>query len=294
MHTIKFPSFLTIRYANGIILKCEEAILSSDDEVLFDFSLCRWMEPFAITLIVGAMRQCQARNHDVKYVSSSNSKLEEHLKRIGFYDWGMSTGVHSRYAGRQVELRHLNTLDPLYTDEIIGVLQSYLTLSQGVRQSLHLSLNELMTNAFDHSRSVAGCFVCGQAYTNRGHVSICLTDFGRGILSSLSSSPNYQSLSNSIEAIELAIKEGVSSRVDMRAGLGLTHIHRFLEINKGKIDIISGDGWVHWDYEGGGEPVIVRKRLGIEFGGTVVNINARADGEGLYFLSSENPEDDIF
>lgn len=139
-----------------------------------------------------------------------------------------------------------------------------------------------------------GCFVCGQAYKERGNVSICLTDFGRGILKSLSSSPKYGHLNNSIEAIELAIKEGVSSRIDRAAGLGLTHIHRFLKVNEGQIHIISGDGWVYWNYGQGKSERIIRKKLDVQFDGTIVYIIARADGEGLYFLESENPEEDIF
>lgn len=294
MHRVKFPAFLTIRNAKCLIQRCEEALLSNEKEVVFDFSICSFSEPFAITLLVGAMLATGNRGHTVKYVPSPNKKLDDYLSRIGFYAWGGGTGRESKSSGRQVELRHLKGVEPLYTDNIIQVLQSSLTLSKGVKESLHLSLNELMTNAFDHSQTKMGCFVCAQAYEERGNVHVCLTDFGRGILKSLSSSQKYSHLRDSIEAIELAIQEGVSSRVDRLAGLGLTHIHRFLRVNEGQIHIISGDGWVHWDYRNGGTPAVKRRKLEVEFEGTIVNIIARADGEGIYFLSSENPKDDIF
>ncbi|MDR3626496.1 MAG: hypothetical protein P4L45_06670 [Ignavibacteriaceae bacterium] len=294
MITIKFPAFLTIRIANCLIQRCEKALQSVDKDILFDFSACSFSEPFAITLLVGAMLFSIKRGKVVTYLRSSNKKLEDYLNRIGFYAWGHGTGKEMKSTVKQVELRHLKGVEPLYTDNIITVLQHYLTLSQGVRGSLHLSLNELMTNTFDHSQTQMGCFVCAQAYKSRGTINICLTDFGRGILKSLSTSDEYRHLKNSIDAIELSIQEGVSSRKNRLAGLGLTHIHRFLKINEGQIHIISGDGWVHWDYTNGAIRQVRKKKLDTEFEGTIVNIIAKADGEGIYFLGSENPEEDIF
>ena len=197
VNIIKFPAFLTIRNANCLIQRCEAALLSKEKEIVFDFSTCSFSEPFAITLLVGAMLASINRGHKVTYMRSPNKKLEDYLKRIGFYGWGKGTKGKLKSSGKHVELRHLNAVDPLYTDTIIQVLQNQLTLSLGVRQSLHLSLNELMTNAFDHSQTQMGCFVCAQAYKERGNVNICLTDFGRGILKSLSSSQKYNYLDNS-------------------------------------------------------------------------------------------------
>lgn len=294
MHHVKFPAFLTIRNAKCIIERCEQAIISDEKEILFDFSICSFCDPFAITLLVGAMKACIAKAHTVKYRRSPNKRLEDYLKSISFYDWGSSIVGKSKFSSQQVELRHLTAVEPVYTDGVIQVLQSSLRMSQGVKGALHLSINELMTNTFDHSQTVVGCFVCAQAYKDRGNVSICLTDFGQGILKALSSVSKYSYLTNSLDAIELAVQEGVSSRVGRLAGLGLTHIHRFLKVNDGEIHIISGDGWVHWNYKNGNGVTVKRKKLEIAFDGTIVNIIARADGEGLYFLASENPEEQIF
>ncbi|MBM4169073.1 MAG: hypothetical protein FJ215_07945 [Ignavibacteria bacterium] len=294
MHVVKFPLLLTIRNANCIIERCQAAIFSPDQEILFDLSNCAFSDPFAITFIVGAAKACIARGHVVSYRPALNKKLNEYLTSIGFYEWGKGRDGAMKYAHHQAELRHFNGLDPTYTSTIINVLQSVLTMSQGVKDSLHLSINELMTNTFDHSETLEGCFVCAQSYTERGNVNICITDFGRGILRALSSVPTYAHLTNSIDAIKLAIEEGVSSRVGKLAGLGLTHIHRFLKVNEGEIHIMSGDGWVHWNYKNGNGVAIWQKKLRIAFEGTIVNIIARADGEGLYILESEMRDEPIF
>lgn len=289
---IKFPPFLTVRCADSIISKCEQAIRSKEKEVLFDFSICSFSDPFATTLLVGAMKAAIAKKHKVVYRSSPNERLENYFKSIGFYDWGSSAVGAGRFADRQVELQHLTTVNPLYTDSVLKVLQNNINMSPGVKDSLHMSITELMTNTFDHSATASGCFVCTQAY--KDSIKICLTDFGIGILSALSSFPKYSTLASCIEAIELSVKEGVSSRKRQPAGLGLTHIQRFLKVNEGRMDIISGDGWVHWDFRGGNGGTIKKKKLGIAFEGTIVNIIARADGEGFYFFPSEYPGEEIF
>jgi hypothetical protein len=294
MHIIKFPSTLTIRYASAIIKRCEEAILSNEKDVIFDLSTCWFCDPFGVTLLTGAMMTCIAHKHSVKYRKPQSNKLDQYFQSIGFYDFGKSQIGSSKFVGRQVELKHLNALDPTYTDAVLGVLQNYLRMSPGVKNSLHLSINELMTNTFDHSKTVQGCFLSAQAYKGRGNISLCLTDFGKGILKILSTSSKYSYLSESVDAILLAIQEGVSSREGKVSGLGLTHIHRFLQVNNGEAHIISGDGWVHWNYADANAVKIKTKKLSVAFEGTIVNIIAKADGEGFYFLSSENPEELIF
>ena len=155
MHHVKFPAFLTIRNAKCIIERCEQAIISDEKEILFDFSICSFCDPFAITLLVGAMKACIAKAHTVKYRRSPNKRLEDYLKSISFYDWGSSIVGKSKFSSQQVELRHLTAVEPVYTDAVIQVLQSSLRMSQGVKGALHLSINELMTNTFDHSQTVA-------------------------------------------------------------------------------------------------------------------------------------------
>lgn len=292
MHTVKLPPLLIIRNADRIIQLCKQAISSKQQEILFDLSICGFSDPFGIALLAGTIKACAANGHSVQYVHSNNKKLEQYFQNIGFYEWGMGTGGKGKFSHHTAELRHFTGNDPTYTDSIITLLRGILTMSKEVQGSLHLSINELMSNTFDHSNTDSGCFICGQAYKAR--VSICMADFGIGIFKALSSVDEYKHLSNSIDAIKLAIEEGVSSRVGVRAGLGLAHIHKFLEINEGEIHIISGDGWVHWNYKNGNGVKIREKKLRVAFNGTIVNIIARADAEGLYFFSSENVEDNIF
>lgn len=253
----------------------------------FDLSRTTFLDPFGVTLLAGIMRECAERGARVGYIEPFARKPSQFLKSVGFEDIGERPRGVVGFVGRQVELRLLNAVDPSYTDDVLSVLRGYIHMSEGVRNALHLSLNELMTNTFDHSKSLRGCLACSQAYTERGEIDISITDFGIGILKALSSVEKYSHLANSIDAIELAVHEGVSSRSES-AGLGLAHIQRFLKVNEGQMHIISGDGWVNWNFSNGER--VVKKTLNIPYEGTIVDLIARADGEGFYFLKSETEE----
>jgi anti-sigma regulatory factor (Ser/Thr protein kinase)/anti-anti-sigma regulatory factor len=294
MYTVKLPNLLTIRYANCIIERCENAIKTKQKDVLFDLTNCGFGDPFGIALLVGAIKACQANGHKVFYRHSKNNKLEQHFQNIGFYEWGAGTGGKGKFPLHTAELRHFTAFDPSYVGSVITLLKGMINLSQPVQDSIHLSINEMMTNAFDHSKTVAGCFICAQAFVARGNVSICIADLGIGILAALTSVEKYKYLTKSEDAIKLATEEGVSSRIGVRAGLGLPHIHRFLKKNEGEIHIISGDGWVHWNYKNGNGVSIKTKKLRVAFEGTIVNIIARADAEGIYIIPTGDLEDNIF
>lgn len=288
---VQLPIILTIRNARSIIGRCQQAINTTDSEVVFDLTQSGFIDPFAVTFLVGAIKTCITREHNVIFKRPQVDKINNYLKSIGFYNLGGRSDA-SRFPKTQVKLRHLNAVDPGYTAAIIQVLQGILTMSPGVKDSLSLSINELMQNTFDHSEAIEGCFICAQGY--KMNANICITDFGQGILKALTSVEKYKHLSNSIEAIKLAIVEGVSSRITRNAGLGLTHITRFLKVNEGEIHIISGNGWVHWNYKNGNNVIPKEREMANPFNGTIVNIIARADGEGFYFFKSEYPEGPVF
>lgn len=129
MHQVKLTAILSIRFAKAIIERCEKAIFSSEEVVVFDFSPCFFADPFAITVIMGAIRAAQAEGHKVKYRSSRNQILEAYFARIGLYEWGKAEVGRTKYAGQQVELQHLSAVQYGYADAVIHVLQIFKTKS---------------------------------------------------------------------------------------------------------------------------------------------------------------------
>lgn len=131
---------------------------------------------------------------------------------------------------------------------------------------------------FDHSRSDPGRYICAQYYPNKKIIRLCITDFGVGILSTLKK--KYK-ITTDIEAIELSVEEGVTSR-PQSAGFGLTHIRNFLKVNEGALTIISGKGKVDF-YNNKVKRHNITK--GVE--GTIVNLEIYSNKESFYFLKDE-------
>jgi len=143
-----------------------------------------------------------------------------------------------------------------------------------------------MTNTFDHSESQRGCHVCAQSYPASKKIRLCIADFGIGILASLRKVPKYNNLRNDYEAIKLAVKEGITSRIGIDAGYGLSHIQRFIKVNQGKMYILSGKGKILWDYTGI-KYKEKKQTMHNVFQGAIIDLEINAGREGLYFLQSD-------
>lgn len=274
---IIFPKLSTIAHADKIIKSCVDA-QKSKESLTFDFEKTTWMDPFAITVISGTIQRClQAKKRGVTYIPPEDKKLKDYLSQIGFNTFFHLNGkdIHK---DTSVELAQLTALKPLYIENLIILIDSKMRLSQGVKDSLKMSLQEILTNVFDHSKSENGCFVCAQYYPAKKTIRLCITDFGVGILSTLKK--KYE-VTNDIDAIKLSVKERVTSR-PQSAGFGLTNIRNFLKVNEGTLAIISGKGKVNF-YSNKVESYNISKG----FEGTVVNLKINANKESFYFLTDE-------
>ncbi|MCL5062177.1 MAG: ATP-binding protein [Nitrospiraceae bacterium] len=250
----------------------------SKGSLTFNFEKTTWMDPFAITAISGTIQCClQARKREITYVPPEDKKLRNYLSQIGFNTFFHLNGkdIHK---DTSVELAQLTALKPLYIEDLISLIDLKMILSQGVKDSLKMSIQEILTNVFDHSKSEAGCFVCAQYYPAKTTIRLCITDFGVGILSNLKTKYKVRT---DIDAIKLSVEEGITSR-PQSAGFGLSHIRNFLKINEGTLTIISGKGKVNF-YSNKVESYNMSKG----FEGTIVNLKINANKESFYFLRGE-------
>lgn len=281
---LQYPKLQTIAYSNTLLNLCHQARTTEEDSISFDLSKTWFVCPFGLILLSGSISECLAMRKEAKYKGPDRSATRKFLSGIGFNKFFAIKDIPHKIESPNVQLRRLAHVDYLLTDQILEVFSSSLRMSDGVKGSLKMALNELMTNAFDHSESPGGCYVCAQSYNRARKIRLCIADFGIGILKSLRKAPNYEHLNTDYEAIMLAVKEGVTSRVGRAAGYGLTHIHRFIKVNEGKMYILSGKGKVLWDNTGINEK---EQTMRIPFEGTVINLEINADREGFYFMESE-------
>lgn len=277
---IIFPNFSTLAYADKIIDICAKA-KNCNAPLTFNFKKTTWIEPFAITIIAGLIYYClQTKKIQIRYIPPEDKRLKDYLAQIGFNSFFHING-EDIHKNTSIELKQLETLEPIYIERLIVLIDSKMKLSKGIKDSLKMSMQEIFTNVFDHSKSANGCFVCAQYYPTTMIIRLCITDFGVGILSNLKE--KYR-INTDIKAIKLSVKEGITSR-PQSAGFGLTHIRNFLKINQGTLTIISGKGKVNF-YSNKVEPYNITKG----FDGTIVNLKINANKKSFYFLTTEKKE----
>lgn len=286
MLELRFPRLVTAANSKSVLRFCSRAIRRVDPQVTFNLSRAEFITPFGVTVIAGTITRCIARGKQVFYQRPVSNDVESWLSSISFSRLFQVDQMSQAARETSIELRQLKGLNPIYVEDLVNLLDHNMNLSPGVRDSIKLSLQELLTNVFDHSESEIGCFVCAQFTPRSQLIRLSVTDLGIGILNSLKKVRQYSSITASREAITLAVEEGVSSRKG-KAGLGLSHIRRFARVNQGTLTVISGDGKVNF-YSKSIEPRPMPSR----FNGTAIELRINADREGFYFLKSE--EDFIF
>ena len=287
---LRYPKLQTMAYSNILLDLCHKARNSHENIIIFDLSKTEFITPFGIILLSGTISECLASQKSAKYRKPHNGKTKNFLSGIGFNNFFKIGGDNHKIESPNVQLKRIDSIDYLLTDNILEIFQESIRMSDGVEGSLKMALNELMTNAFDHSNSSKGCYVCAQTYKQAKTIRLCIADFGVGILNSLNKVNAYRDLTQDNEAIKLSVQEGVTSRIGKYAGYGLTHINRFIEANKGTMHIISGKGKVVWTYSGVKKRKDQDQTMYCPFQGTIINLTINAHKEGFYFLQSSEGE----
>jgi hypothetical protein len=292
MLVLSYPKFQSIAFSGTMIRLSNLAQSTLEDEIKFDLSRSVSLTPFGIVMLTSTISSCLSQGKKCIYTRPRNRTLQKFLREIGFnafFKLDTDNPMPEMLRTGTVQLKRVFGLDALITETLSEIIDYHVNLSPGLKGSLRMSLQETMTNVIDHSE-VQDYLVCAWTYPRikKGQIRLCIADMGMGILQSLRQSGKYAALINDHEAIMLATEPGVSSRTSV-AGLGLSHIKNFIEVNEGRMCIISYNGKVFWKYDQG---KILKQKMSLPFNGTLVKLVINADKEAFYFLSDE--EDYLF
>lgn len=163
------------------------------------------------------------------------------------------------------------------------------TMSKQLTKRFRQSLFEIFLNSTIHSQSESGIFVCGQFYPYKHRIDFTISDAGVGIRENVRRYTGDLKLS-SCKAIKWAMIEGNTTKTgNQPGGLGFKLIKKFIQINGGKIQVVSRFGY----YEFSANDESVRK-MNNDFSGTCINIEINTEDKNNYYLKSELRSEDIF
>lgn len=147
---------------------------------------------------------------------------------------------------------------------------------------------ELYVNAITHGHCDY-IHICGQFFPKNPAKPLNFTIVDKGITIKENVCNYLRKDMDSYETIEWAMKSGNTTKTGNNpGGLGLGIIFKFIKQNRGKIHIVSADGYYEFFNDS-----VIKKKLDFSFSGTMVNLRFNLNDKNYYFLQEELKDIDI-
>ena len=265
------------------IISCK----NNDKVIVLDFKNVSWIDA-NITAIIGAIFQILEYNGFQITISNLNNEISNIFNRNGFYYIGRyhPSSVDDTVITYYQFSRNQHDFFLDYVEKEILSKTCFPLCSEVLRQEITSNLFELYGNAVTHGKAY-NIFTCGQHYPQKdpARLDFTIVDIGNTFLKNINEYnqlKNTPMFSNGYDAIEWATKERNSTKTDGPGGLGLSLLLDFIKANKGKIQIISDNGY--WD-----SSIKKYQTIAYKFPGAIINIEFNVDESNeIYLLKREN------
>ncbi len=256
-------------------------------KIILDFSKCWFLKQNAVAFIGGLIRslESQGKTVSIKW-ETLHKNIATNLQQNGFMhvfnnDCKPWDGNSIPY--REDLIQNEFSVDYL-KDNWLG--RDWINIDQKLQNLIVSRVYEIYANAFEHGQSNIGVFSCGQHYPKLGELKLTVVDFGVGISSHVRNYLKDPDLSAD-KAIKWAFQPGTTTRLgEVTGGIGLDFLKQFVNVNQGKLEIFSHNGYAIIDECN--ESYQVRQTF---FEGTLVNITLKCD-ESYYYLECNSDLDD--
>lgn len=159
-------------------------------------------------------------------------------------------------------------------------------MSQLVKNKMTEAIYEILVNAQIHSGSNF-IYTCGQFFPARNSIDFMITDVGIGFKKKVND--RFNASLSSVQAIRWGTGDRNTTKTDISGGIGLALLKEFVDMNGGKMQIVSDDGF--FQYEHGKEWT---KFFDGKFPGSIVSLSFKTDDASTYVMKEEIDNDDIF
>lgn len=259
------------------------------EDIILDFSRTGWFDA-NLSAVLGAILYNLKEDFNDVYFENMHSGTENILKRNLFLSYYGESSLADGYNTTIKYHRFRSNEEKLFSNYLDEELHSKLpdTIPDKLKKKIIESIFEIFNNAVIHS-NCDNIFACGQYYHNKNLLKFTIVDIGETIQKKVNDFTDDDL--SSVEAIEWSLQSGNTTRQgNIPGGIGLKLIREFMRNNKGKIQIISSDGF--WQEYNGRE----RKHLfTCKFDGTIVNLEFNTDDDCSYMFQEPSITlDDIF
>jgi len=260
------------------------------DDIDIDMSATSWFDADMCAAFGAILYRLGERLNTVR-LTNIRSGVEKILLKNGFLSHYGREKIPDRW-GTTIPYQRFDVKDDRYFADYIETELMHRSempaMSTGLLKKFRESIFEIFSNAVLHSRTEQGIFSCGQFFPARNQLDFSVTDLGIGIRQNVKQNTGLDL--TPVAAIEWATEgRNTTKRGQIPGGLGLKLLGEFIDLNGGRIQIVSDAGY--WRREKGKTFIA---NLNQPFPGTVVSVEINTADAQSYALSSELSEADIF
>jgi hypothetical protein len=222
---------------------------------------------------------------EFSYQGIENPKLKNTLHNIGLLPLLNNEEILER-KNSAIPLRKFDMKDEEQVEKYIYhyILKSEKVpkMSEGAKRKVFRSIFEIYQNSVMHS-GASHNYVCGQYFHHKKRMSLTMVEVGRTFKDNVRYHDRLFKSYSGRESIEWAVQKGNTTKpAEETGGLGLDLIREFLKLNKGKLQILSADGY--WEEKRG---EIYTEDCDSSFRGSIVNIEFNLRDENAYSTPEE-------
>ena len=211
-------------------------------DLILDFSRCERAYSNGIIPILAHTDALRREHIDVEIIMPEAMDLDRLFRNANwahFFEPGkfdQSDTVHERHLAAR-RFRDSDEQQRLVND-FMDVVMRNMTLERDVIAGLEWSINEITDNVLNHADCPEGGIVQVSTLKEAQKVAFAVADSGRGILASLRE--GHPDLRNDEQAINEAMKAGVTRNPDAGQGNGIAGTMRIAMMSEGSFEITSG------------------------------------------------------
>ncbi len=212
-----------------------------------DLSKLRYLGPDGVAMIAGSILEARQRGVTVQVNRPVQPKsLTAFLEFSGFNHRVLGTPMPDPSHPENVTVPLSRFVQSRHDDPepIIRLVERFHPVSEDLRVSLEVSVNECVQNIEDHSRSVIGGMGCARFMKQSQQVRVSLIDWGQGILASLRR--RYDDITTAEQALRRVLYGGYRAQTRVNnQGRGIDNLRSIVtEACGGDLFILSGNGAV--------------------------------------------------
>lgn len=259
--------------------------------VITDFRANTWFEANLLP-IVYAYIQYGKMNNNLKsiYENQLNSRLHDILLRNNFAKTGFQLEHKPRKKETVVPFKVFGAEDTYGFSKYIDaeLIRYFSEMDDNVKKVLSSCVQGLFGNAQIHG-NCNKVYTCGQYYHKKQKMDFTIVNLGRTIPENVKSYMQDYARNVPPYCIQWAVDPGNSTKRNRSGGIGLSLMKDFIDYNKEKYQIISGNEF--WELN---KQKITSRNFKYVFPGTIINIEIHQNDKCNYSYSDRNNAEHLF